>query len=106
MSDLIGHSVWDAGGQWVGHVVDVRLKARERFGMKKDFQVIGLIVSAVQTPGGLLSRRGEIRTDGFLGVLARILDRTRCYVPMHAVSSSDTGEVLLNARREDLKNLN
>ena len=52
VGDLIGQSVWDSEGVWVGQVVDVRM-ARNRkanFGMQQQFTVSGLVVSHRRAP--------------------------------------------------------
>ncbi|SDG55518.1 hypothetical protein SAMN05421505_105144 [Sinosporangium album] len=106
VGDLIGQSVWDSTGVWVGQVVDVRVvKSRGTgFGVHEEFEVRGLIVSANRAPILLgVARDPGGRMSWFVHLLQRLLYAGSTYVPWEAVASTGGGEVMLSTRRGTLQ---
>lgn len=102
VADLIGQSVWDCHGIWVGQVVDVRMlkerkaRFRLRFRQRENSDVAGLIVSSTRAPLLLgLTRDPHGRLSGSAQFIARILCTGSKIVPWDAIVSSGDGEVLL-----------
>ena len=99
-ADLIGQSVWDSRGIWVGQVVDVTMVKD----LEESSTVPGLVVSATRAPMLLGFSRDP---DGLLGpvgeFLSRILYKGSRVVPWDVIESSDTGEVLLKEPRATLR---
>jgi hypothetical protein len=99
IADLIGQSVWDCHGVWVGQIVDVKMiKAhRGRFGLREGPQIAGLVVSSTRAPLVLgLVRDPEGRLNGSAQVITRILCLGSKIVPWDAIASAEGGEVLLS----------
>ncbi|MGV9307740.1 MULTISPECIES: hypothetical protein [unclassified Nonomuraea] len=102
MTALMGQSVWDARGVWVGYVVDVRV-VRNRDESMHSHTVMGLVVSAHRAPVMLGLTRDREGSLGWLSeLLARVVYAGCTFVPWDAVDSSDTGEVHLTALRKEL----
>ncbi|MBE1566284.1 hypothetical protein [Nonomuraea africana] len=102
LTALMGQSVWDVHGVWVGHVVDVRV-VRNRSESMQSHTVIGLAVSARRAPLLLgLTRDRQGRLGWLSELLARVVYAGCTFVPWEVVKSSDTGEVHLRAERKEL----
>ncbi|GII91320.1 hypothetical protein [Sinosporangium siamense] len=106
VGDLIGQSVWDSTGVWVGQIVDVRV-VKDRaatFGMQEQFEVLGFFVSAYRAPILLgVTRDPGGRMSWFTQLLVRVLYAGSNYVPMEDVASSGGGEVMLSRPRRALQ---
>ncbi|MEU0518736.1 hypothetical protein [Streptosporangium sp. NPDC006007] len=98
VGDLIGQSVWDSEGVWVGQVVDVRM-ARNRgggFGMQQRFTVSGLVVSQRRTPVMLgLTRDPGSRANWLFKLAFRAFYSGSSIVSWDAVASTGSGEITL-----------
>lgn len=102
LTALMGQSVWDAQGIWVGHVVDIRV-VKNRDESMQSHTVMGLVVSARRAPVMLgLTRDREGRPSWLSRMLARVVYAGCTFVPWDVVASSDTGEVHLVAHRREL----
>lgn len=102
VKELMGQSVWDAHGVWVGHIVDVRVKRSRDTGLQSH-TLMGLLVSANRAPW-LLSVTPE--PDGSFGWISRLATKVlyaRCtYVPWEIVDAYGDGEVHIKGSRKDL----
>ncbi|MBO3744504.1 hypothetical protein J5X84_00395 [Streptosporangiaceae bacterium NEAU-GS5] len=99
-ADLIGQSVWDSRGIWVGQIVDVTMIKNG----EESTAVTGLVVSATRAPmllgfsrdpDGHLTRVGEW--------VSRILYKGSRVVPWDVIETADTGEVVLKEPRSSLR---
>ncbi|MDP9860833.1 MULTISPECIES: hypothetical protein [Streptosporangium] len=98
VGDLIGQSVWDSEGVWVGQVVDVRMRKNRRadFGMQQQFTVSGLVVSHRRAPVMLgRTRDPGNRTSWLFKLLSRTLYTGSSIVSWDAVASTGNGEITL-----------
>ncbi|MEV0594180.1 hypothetical protein [Nonomuraea cavernae] len=102
VSELIGQSVWDVDGIWIGHVVDIRV-VRHRGELQRSQTVQGLMVSASRRPIMLgLTRDRPGRRGRLSGLVARLIYAGCTFVPWSAVEEYDEGEVHLSAGRKEL----
>ncbi|WP_433253275.1 hypothetical protein ACQPYK_09610 [Streptosporangium sp. CA-135522] len=98
VGDLIGQSVWDSEGVWVGQVVDVRMARNRRgtFGMQQQFTVSGLVVSHRRSPVMLgLTRDPGNRTSWLFKLVFRVLYSGSSFVSWDAVAATGNGEIVL-----------
>ncbi|WP_031159019.1 hypothetical protein [Streptosporangium roseum] len=98
VGDLIGQSVWDSEGVWVGQVVDVRMTRNRKgnFGMQQQFMVSGLVVSHRRAPVMLgLTRDPDNRTSWLFKMAFRLLYTGSSLVSWDAVASTGNGEIML-----------
>ena len=72
VTELIGQSVWDPNGVWVGHVVDIRL-IKHKGELQQSATVCGLVVSAHRGKLLCLTRDRHRRWGWFSRPLARVL---------------------------------
>ncbi|MEO3858873.1 hypothetical protein [Acrocarpospora sp. B8E8] len=104
--DLIGQSVWDSRGIWVGHVVDVKMIRERRgwFRKPEEPESAGLLVSRNRAPF-LLSvyRDANGKLTGALQNFTRLLYAHSKVVPWDLIESSHTGEIHLKGPVTDLK---
>ncbi|WP_327086951.1 hypothetical protein OIE66_32170 [Nonomuraea sp. NBC_01738] len=102
LTELMGQSVWDAQGIWVGHVVDVRV-VKNKGGLQESHTVYGLVVSAVRGPLFFgLTRDRQGRMHWLSDVIAKIIYTGCTFVPWDTVEEYDGGEVILKATKKDL----
>ncbi|MEU8247585.1 hypothetical protein [Nonomuraea sp. NPDC048916] len=102
VSELIGQSVWDVDGIWVGHVVDIRV-IRHRGELQRSQTVYGLVVSANRGPIMLgLTRERPGRRGWLSRLVARMVYAGCTFVPWSAVDDYGEGEVRLSAGRKEL----
>lgn len=100
VSELMGQSVWDCRGVWVGHVVDVRV-IKHKGEMRHS--VYGLLVSGLRGPVFMGLTRGREGRFGWLSEwLARVVYVGCTFVPWDAVDAYGEGEVFLKATRKEL----
>lgn len=104
VNGLMGQSVWDARGIWIGRVVDVRvIKNREERSMQQSHTIYGLVVSVRRAPVMLgLTRDREGRLGWLSSLVARVVYAGCTFVPWESVASSDSGEVHLTSTRKQL----
>ncbi|GAA0429555.1 hypothetical protein Acor_40390 [Acrocarpospora corrugata] len=104
--DLIGQSVWDIHGIWVGHVVDVKM-IRERsswFRRPDEPETAGLLVSCNRAPWLMgVHRDANGKITGTLQNFTRLLYAHSKVVPWDLIESSDSGEIHLKGPGKDLK---
>jgi hypothetical protein len=100
VTELIGQSVWDANGVWVGHVVDLRVVKHRG---EPNHTVYGLVVSGRRAPVLLgLTRDRPGRPPWLSRALARVLYAGCTFVPWAAVTDYSGGEVHIGVLRKDL----
>ncbi|GIH27036.1 hypothetical protein Aph01nite_53460 [Acrocarpospora phusangensis] len=103
---LVGQSVWDVRGVWVGHVVDVKM-IRQRTGWfrkPEEPESAGLLVSCVRAPLLMgIHRDANGKLTGLLQNLTSLLYARSKVVPWDLIESSDTGEIHLKGPATDLK---
>jgi sporulation protein YlmC with PRC-barrel domain len=98
VTELIGQSVWDADGVWVGHVVDIRLAKREG-----NRSVHGLVVSGHRAPLLLgLAREQEGHALWLTRALARVVYAGCVFVPWSSVVDCGEAEVRIGVPKKDL----
>ncbi|MEW9547616.1 PRC-barrel domain-containing protein [Nonomuraea sp. NPDC050783] len=103
VTELIGQSVWDANGVWVGHVVDIRV-VRNRGELKRSHTVYGLVVSQRRAPLLLgLTREREGRAPWLAKTLSRVLYAGCAFVPWPHVADHGGGEVHLGVLKDQLQ---
>ncbi|MER7361437.1 hypothetical protein [Nonomuraea wenchangensis] len=102
VTQLIGQSVWDANGVWVGHVVDIRV-VRHKGELQQSHTVYGLVVSQLRAPLLLgLTREREVRSPWVSKALARVLYAGCAFVPWADVADYGGGEVHISALKGEL----
>jgi hypothetical protein len=95
VTELIGQSVWDADGVWIGHVVDIRV-IKHRDDLQQAATVHGLLVSARRAPLPLGLPSWLSRMTGHL------IYAGCTFVPWASVREYSDGEVHINSRRQEL----
>lgn len=101
VTELIGQSVWDPKGVWVGHVVDIRV-IKHRGELQQSATVYGLVVSAHRRPLLCLTRDLHGRWGWFSRALARVLYVGSAFVPWSSVTDHSGGEVHISTSRKEL----
>ncbi|MGW0808805.1 hypothetical protein [Nonomuraea sp. NPDC002799] len=102
VTELIGQSVWDSNGVWVGHVVDIRV-VKHKGELKQSHTVYGLVVSGRRAPLLLgLTRDRHGRAAWFSRTLARLVYAGCTFVPWAAVADYGGGEVHIATLRKEL----
>ncbi|MER6942675.1 hypothetical protein ABT294_01510 [Nonomuraea sp. NPDC000554] len=102
VTELLGQSVWDSNGVWVGQVVDIRV-IKNKGELQQAQTICGLVVSGRRGP---LLRRLTGDRQGSLGWLAELLARVfyvGCtFVPWTDVIDYSGGEVHISTTRNTL----
>lgn len=102
VTELIGQSVWDANGVWVGHVVDIRVVKRKGE-LQQSHTVYGLVVSSYRAPLLLgLTRDREGSPSWLSRAVARVVYAGCTFVPWPSVVDYGDGEVHITALRKEL----
>ncbi|GGS95035.1 hypothetical protein ACFFV7_22940 [Nonomuraea spiralis] len=102
VAELIGQSVWDFNGVWVGHVVDIRVQ-KHKGELQQSHTVYGLVVSGRRAPVLLgLTRDRQGRSPWLSRTLARTVYAGCTFVPWACVSEWTTGEVHLDVLKKEL----
>ncbi|MBB5079871.1 hypothetical protein [Nonomuraea endophytica] len=102
LTELMGQSVWDSQGIWVGHVVDVRV-VRNKGGLQESHTVYGLVVSAIRGPVFFgLTRDREGRFGWVSEAVAKVVYTGCTFVPWEAVEDYGDGEVILKTVKKEL----
>lgn len=102
VTELMGQSVWDSQGIWVGHVVDVRV-VKNKGGLQESHTIYGLVVSGLRAPIFLGLTRDRQGRYGWLSELIAKIVYTGCtFVPWESVEEYGEGEVFLTATRGEL----
>ncbi|HUR06162.1 MAG TPA: hypothetical protein VM347_26685 [Nonomuraea sp.] len=101
VTELIGQSVWDPNGVWVGHVVDIRL-IKHRGELQQSATVCGLAVSAHRGKLLCLTRDRHRRWGWFSRPLARVLYVGSTFVPWSSVADHSDGEVHISTAKHEL----
>ena len=102
VTELIGQSVWDANGVWVGHVVDIRV-VKHKGELQQSHTVYGLVVSSLRAPLLLgLTRDREGRSTWLTRALARVVYAGCTFVPWAGVTDYGDGEVHIAMLRKEL----
>ncbi|MEV0617995.1 hypothetical protein AB0I81_32050 [Nonomuraea sp. NPDC050404] len=102
VTELIGQSVWDSGGVWVGFVVDMRV-VKHQGELQQSHTVYGLVVSSRRAPVLLgLTRDRQGRSAWLSRTLARTVYAGCTFVPWANVSDYGDGEVYLDVPRKEL----
>ncbi|MFI7616878.1 hypothetical protein ACIBP6_37185 [Nonomuraea terrae] len=102
VTELIGQSVWDSNGVWVGFVVDIRV-IKHKGELQQSHTVYGLVVSSRRAPLLLgLTRDREDRASWFSRTLARVVYAGCTFVPWPSVADYHDGEVHLEVLRKEL----
>ncbi|MFI7416954.1 hypothetical protein [Nonomuraea sp. NPDC049684] len=102
VTELIGQSVWDCNGIWVGHVVDIRAH-KHRGGLQQSQTVYGLVVSGRRAPVLLgLTRDRQGRSPWLSKTLARTVYAGCTFVPWACVTDWTDGEVHLDVLKKEL----
>ncbi|WP_188190688.1 PRC-barrel domain containing protein [Nonomuraea sp. SYSU D8015] len=102
VTELIGQSVWDANGVWVGHVVDIRV-VKHKGELQQSHTVYGLVVSSRRAPLLLgLTRDCQGRSPWLSRALARVVYAGCRFVPWSSVADYGDGEVHINVLRQEL----
>lgn len=102
VTELIGQSVWDSNGVWVGHVVDIRT-VRHRGEIQQSATVYGLVVSGRRAPFLLgLTRDRQGRSPWLSKTLARTVYAGCTFVPWAVVTDWTGGEVHLDVLKKEL----
>ncbi|MCK2221642.1 hypothetical protein MF672_048740 [Actinomadura sp. ATCC 31491] len=103
VTELIGQSVWDANGVWVGHVVDIRV-VRHKGELQQSHTVYGLVVSQRRAPLLLgLTREREGRAPWMSKALARVVYAGCTFVPWADVADHAGGEVHISVLKGQLE---
>ncbi|NUP01615.1 MAG: hypothetical protein HOV96_06375 [Nonomuraea sp.] len=102
VTELIGQSVWDSNGVWIGHVVDIRV-VRHKGELQQSHTVYGLVVSGRRAPFLLgLTRDRQGRSPWLSRTLARTVYAGCTFVPWAAVTEWTGGEVHLDVLKKEL----
>jgi sporulation protein YlmC with PRC-barrel domain len=102
VTELIGQSVWDTNGMWVGHVVDIRV-VKHKGELQQSHTVYGLVVSGRRGPLLLgLTRDRQGRAPWLSRALARTVYAGCTFVPWASVAEWDSGEVHLDVLKKEL----
>jgi sporulation protein YlmC with PRC-barrel domain len=102
VTELIGQSVWDANGVWVGFVVDIRV-VKHKGELQQSHTVYGLVVSGMRAPLLLGLTRDRLgRSAWFSRALARLVYVGCTFVPWASVAEYSGGEVHIDALRNEL----
>ncbi|MFC4114752.1 hypothetical protein [Nonomuraea zeae] len=102
VTELIGQSVWDSNGVWVGFVVDIRV-VKHKGELQQSHTVYGLVVSSLRAPLLLgLTRDRHGRSAWFSRMLARIVYAGCTFVPWESVADYGGGEVHIDVLRNEL----
>ncbi|MEU5861087.1 MULTISPECIES: hypothetical protein [unclassified Nonomuraea] len=102
VTELIGHSVWDSNGVWVGHVVDLRVH-KHKGELQQSQTVYGLVVSGRRAPVLLgLTRDRHGRSPWLSRTLARTVYVGSTFVPWAYVTDWTGGEVHLDVLKKEL----
>ncbi|GAA2206153.1 hypothetical protein GCM10009850_016110 [Nonomuraea monospora] len=102
VTELIGQSVWDSNGVWVGFVVDIRV-VRHRGELQQSHTVYGLVVSSRRAPLLLgLTRDRQGRSAWLSRTLARLVYAGCTFVPWENVMDYGDGEVHIDVLRKEL----
>jgi sporulation protein YlmC with PRC-barrel domain len=102
VTELIGQSVWDPNGMWVGHVVDIRV-VKNRGELQQSQTVYGLVVSAHRGPVLLrLARQRHDRLGWLSKLIARVVYVGCTFVPWSGVENYGDGEVHISLFRKEL----
>jgi sporulation protein YlmC with PRC-barrel domain len=101
VTELIGQSVWDPNGVWVGHVVDIRL-IKHKGELRQSATVYGLVVSAHRGKLLCLTRDRHRRWGWFSRSLARVLYVGSTFVPWSSVTDHSGGEVYISTAKQEL----
>jgi sporulation protein YlmC with PRC-barrel domain len=97
VTELIGQSVWDSNGVWVGQVVDIRV-VKHKGELQQSQTVLGLVVSGRRAPLLL----GLTRERRLARPLARAVYAGCTFVPWDCVTEWDEGEVHIDVLRKEL----
>ncbi|KAB8197198.1 hypothetical protein FH608_001120 [Nonomuraea phyllanthi] len=102
VTELIGQSVWDSNGVWVGHVVDIRV-VKHKAQLQENNTVYGLLVSSRRASLllGLTHDRAG-RADWLSRTLARTIYAGCTFVPWSCVEDYGGGEIHISALRKEL----
>ncbi|MFB4281086.1 hypothetical protein ACBJ59_37755 [Nonomuraea sp. MTCD27] len=102
VTELIGQSVWDSNGVWVGFVVDIRV-VKHRGALQQSHTVYGLVVSSRRAPLLLgLTRDRQGRSAWLSRTLARLVYAGCMFVPWENVLDYGDGEVHIDILRKEL----
>ncbi|SDK14537.1 hypothetical protein SAMN05421874_105287 [Nonomuraea maritima] len=102
VTELIGQSVWDANGVWVGFVVDIRV-IKHKGELQQSHTVYGLVVSSRRAPLMLgLTRDRDGGSTWFSQMVARIVYAGCTFVPWDNVHDYTEGEVHIDVLRKEL----
>ncbi|MGP3914670.1 hypothetical protein [Nonomuraea sp. 10N515B] len=102
VTELIGQSVWDCHGVWVGHVVDIRM-IKHKGELQQSHTVNGLVVSSRRAPLLLgLTRTLHGRVPWLSRVLSRVIYAGCTFVPWSSVADYASGEVHIDVLRKEL----
>ncbi|MFG1702956.1 hypothetical protein ACFLIM_07165 [Nonomuraea sp. M3C6] len=102
VTELIGQSVWDSNGVWVGFVVDIRV-VKHRGELQQSHTVYGLVVSGRRAPLLLaLTRERQGRSAWLSRALARLVYAGCTFVPWASVAEYGGGEVHIDVLRNEL----
>ncbi|MEO3871893.1 hypothetical protein ABGB18_24020 [Nonomuraea sp. B12E4] len=102
VTELIGQSVWDSNGVWVGFVVDIRV-IKHKGELQQSHTVYGLVVSSRRGPLLLgLTRDREGRASWFQRTVARLVYAGCTFVPWSCVADYGGGEVHIGVHRKQL----
>ncbi|MGN9838587.1 hypothetical protein ACTMTI_10755 [Nonomuraea sp. H19] len=102
VTELIGQSVWDSNGVWVGHVVDIRV-VKHPGELQQSHTVYGLVVSGRRAPLLLgLTRDRQGRASWLTRALARVVYAGCTFVPWSSVTDYSGGEVHIAVLRKEL----
>ncbi|TMR23129.1 hypothetical protein ETD86_09505 [Nonomuraea turkmeniaca] len=101
VTELIGQSVWDCNGVWVGHVVDVRM-VKHKGEIQQSHTICGLVVSTRRAPLLGLTRDRHGRVPWLSRALARMVYAGCTFVPWSSVADYTGGEVHIDVLRKEL----
>lgn len=102
VTELIGQSVWDANGVWIGHVVDIRV-IEHKGEPHQAATVYGLLVSARRGPLLLgLTHDRDGRPSWLSRMAGRLIYAGCTFVPWTSVREYSDGEVHLSSLRRQL----
>jgi sporulation protein YlmC with PRC-barrel domain len=102
VTELIGQSVWDSHGVWVGFVVDIRV-VKHKGELQQSHTVYGLVVSSRRAPLLLgLTRDRKDRSPWLSRTLARAVYAGCTFVPWEHVADHGNGEVHIDVLRKEL----
>ncbi|WP_219463479.1 hypothetical protein [Nonomuraea rhizosphaerae] len=102
VTELMGQSVWDPNGLWVGHIVDVRV-IKHRGELQQSATICGLVVSAVRGPVLLrVTRDRHGRWSWLAQLLSRVVYVRSAFVPWSSIVEHGDGEVHISTSRKEL----